>query len=96
MFYENGYEVINAEQLTEYVNCGYSQTPVPLNFLRGAKCSLRMVGKPSEVEKALDYINEQLLTCGGSCKEFAMHFMCEELFGVKIFNVRRTFEQRTA
>jgi hypothetical protein len=93
MYYENGYEAISADKLAEYMSLGLKQAVVPLKFIG---VSLRMIGKADEVDRALDFIRAALETCGGGSAEFAMHFLCEENFSVKILRITNFRVKTTA
>ncbi len=77
MYYESGYQLVKVCEPDEVMR------PVRLLHL-GISGALFFMGKSRAVDEAAFFIETQLERCASSAEEFALHFACEGLFGVKI------------
>ncbi len=90
MYYENGYEAIGEMSVKDLSGTAIE---IPVMYL-DLSSRLYIVGEPASAVRAIEYLRDKLDSCTSSAAEFALHFMCENNFGVKI--VKMMSRQLTA
>ena len=77
MYYECGYQVVKGCEKDKVMR------PVQLLHMK-LNALLYIMGDSKAVDEAELFIRTQLDCCDSSASEFALHFACEGLFGVRI------------
>ena len=83
-FYENGYEK----------RCDLAGAAEVRTSFLSLRCRLYMVGTMQQKRRAADYLRRGLALCRCEDDEFRLHFMCEQVCGVRI--VREDLARMTA